>query len=169
MKREGLFRGNALRRVGGDGGVRLPAFVRAALDDRGEERRVVLGVHEQAPCLTGYDPGLAPAMQAELERLRLRDEAAGAGGAAHWARVHRLFGLAEDADYDASGRVALPPLIRRRARIGELALFVGVGASFEIWDPHLAREAGDRDLRDLAEYRLGEGPDADMERGDQRR
>jgi MraZ protein len=169
VERTGLFRGNALRRVGGDGRVRLPAFVRDALDGRGEERRVVLGLHEQAPCLTGYDPGLAPTLQAELERLRLRDESAGAGGGAHWARLHRLFGLAEDAEYEASGRVALPPLIRRRAGIGELALFVGVGASFEIWDPHLAREAGDRDLRDLAEYRLGEGPGDDMERGDQRR
>lgn len=155
-----LFRGNALGRVGGDGRVGLPSFVRTVLDRRGE-KRVVLGVHDQAPCLTGYDPGLATALQAELERLRLRDEAAGAGPGAHWARAHRVFGMAEDAELDGDGRVALPPLIRRRAGIGELALFVGVGASFEIWAPDLAREAGDRDLRDLAEFRLGEGPGPD--------
>lgn len=168
MEHAYLFRGNALGRVGADGRVRLPAFVRTVLGRGGEERRIVLGVHEQAPCLTGYDSGLAPALQAELERLRLRDETAGVGAGAHWARAHRVFGLAEDADCDGGGRVALPPLIRRRARIGALALFVGVGASFEIWDAHLAREAGDRDLRELAEYRLGEGTDPDMEEGEER-
>lgn len=167
MEHSSLFRGNALGRVGDDGRVRLPAFVRAALERRGEERRVVLGVHEQARCLSGYDTGLVPALHAELERLRLRDEAAGAGAAAHWARAHRLFGLAEDAEYDDGGHVVLPPLIRRRAAIGELALFVGVGSSFEIWDPHLARDSGDRDLRELAEYRLGQAPAPDIERGEQ--
>jgi MraZ protein len=158
-----LFRGNALGRVGDEGGVRLPPFLRAALACRGDERRIVLGLHEHAPCLTGYDPDLAPVLLAELERLRLRDETAGAGAGAHWARMHRAFGLAEEADYDGGGHLVLPPLIRRRARIGGLALFVGVGASFEIWDPDLARETGDRDLRDLAEYRLGEGPDRNFE------
>lgn len=162
-----MFRGSALGRVGADGRVRLPAFVRAGLGRSGEDGRIVLGVHEQAPCLTGYEPGLAAALHAEMERRRLRDEAAGAGAGGHWARLHRIFGLAEDADLDGVGRVALPPLIRRRAGIGELALFVGVGASFEIWDPELAREAGDRDLRELAEYRLGEGP-APQEEGEER-
>jgi transcriptional regulator MraZ len=171
VEHSGLFRGSALGCVGAGGHVRLPGFVRAALERRGEARRVVLGVHEQSPCLTGYDSGLAPALQAELERLRLRDEAAGAGAGGHWARAHRVFGLAEDADLDEGGRIALPPLIRRRAGIGELALFVGVGASFEIWDPHLARDSSDRDLRELAEFRLGEGPGphTDMNEGEEGR
>jgi MraZ protein len=164
-----LFRGSALGRVGADGGVRLPAFVRTVLERRGERRRVVLGVHELSPCLTGYDSGLGPLLQAELERRRLRDESAGAGPEAHWARAHRLFGLAEEADLGRGGRVALPPLLRRRAGIGELALGGGVGASFELWDPHRAREAGDRDLRELAEFRLGEGPVADREQEEEGR
>jgi MraZ protein len=163
--RFGLFRGNALGRVGDDGAIRLPAFVRTALAGRGEQRRIVLGLHDHSLCLSGYDPGLAPVLLAELERLRLRDEASGAGTGAHWARMHRAFGLAEEAEYDRGGRLALPPLIRRRAGIGGLALFVGVGSSFEIWDPDRARESGDRDLRDLAEYRLGEGPDRYFEEG----
>ncbi len=51
---------------------------------------------------------------------------------------------------------ALSSLRRRRGRIEDLALFVGVGGTFEIWNPHLALQSGDADLRELAAYRLEE-------------
>ena len=65
-------------------------------------------------------------------------------------------GVIERRTYDTSGRIILPPMMRRKGRIEELALFVGVGGTFEIWNPHLALESGDDDLRDLAAYRLEE-------------
>jgi MraZ protein len=46
--------------------------------------------------------------------------------------------------------------MRRKGRIEDLALFVGVGGTFEIWNPRLALESGDQDLRELAAYRLEE-------------
>jgi len=45
-------------------------------------------------------------------------------------------------------------MMRRKGRIEDLALFVGVGGTFEIWNPSLALESGDEDLRDLAAFRL---------------
>jgi MraZ protein len=47
-------------------------------------------------------------------------------------------------------------MMRRKGRIEELALFVGVGGTFEIWNPQLALESGDEDLQALAAYRLEE-------------
>jgi MraZ protein len=114
---------------------------------------MVVGAHESDPCLTAYAPGETPALHAEIERRRLRDEAAGAPAESHHARARRMFGFVEDAAIE-EGRLALPPMMRRKGRIGALALFVGTGRGFEIWNPELAREAGDEALRELAEYRL---------------
>ncbi|MFN3388171.1 MAG: hypothetical protein ACK40O_04520 [Allosphingosinicella sp.] len=118
--------------------------------------RIVLGVHDEDPCVTGHPPRLWPRIQAEIERRRLRDEVLGASPAEHHRRARRAFGLSEEAGCDRRGRVRLPPLVRRRGRIGRLALFVGTGAGFEIWDPQVARETGGEALRELAEYRLRE-------------
>jgi MraZ protein len=47
-------------------------------------------------------------------------------------------------------------MMRRKGRIEDQALFVGVGGTFEIWNPKLALESGDTDLRELAAFRLEE-------------
>ena len=149
-----IFSGSALADVGSDGAVRLPRFVREALG--ASSPRIVLGLHEQAPCLTGHGLGRRSALLAEIERRRLRDEAAGAGTEAHHRRARRAFGMAEEADFDRKGRLRLPSFIRRRGGIADLALFIGTGADFEIWDPARAGAAGDEALREIAAWRLAE-------------
>lgn len=149
MSSEALFSGNSLRPVDGEGRTALPRFVLRAL--RG---RAILGAHESDPCISGYDEGREAALFADIERRRLRDEAGGIVAAAHHSRTRRSFGMAEQAVVDERGRVLLPPVVRRRARIGGLALFVGTGGSFEIWNPHVARALGDDALRDMAEFAL---------------
>jgi MraZ protein len=47
-------------------------------------------------------------------------------------------------------------MMRRKGKIEDLALFVGAGGTFEIWNPKIALESGDPDLRELAAYRLEE-------------
>jgi len=71
-------------------------------------------------------------------------------------RAHLFFGAPEPAPYDSSGRMVIPLAMRRKGRIDDLALFVGAGGTFEIWNPDLAREAGDEALRELAAWRLDE-------------
>jgi MraZ protein len=149
-----LFSGNALDAVGQDGRVRLPPFVLETLSRRSDGRRIVFGAHESAPCLIAYDPGHRRALSEDVERRRRLAETLGLPDEDHHARARRAFGFAEEADYDARGRVALPRMMRRRARIADLAFFVGTGGAFEIWDPALAREAGGEALREMAEYRL---------------
>lgn len=143
-----LFRGTELRRVEADGRTRLPAFVMRALGaDAGE---LILGLHEHAPCLSGYEAGYEARLADDLERRRLRDEEKGIAAEAHEARLHRAFAAASAAEVAEDGACRLPPLLRRRGHLDDLALFVGTGGSFEIWNPSLALEAGDEVLRGLA-------------------
>ena len=154
MVAEHLFSGSAVNSIGSDGAVRLPSFIRRVVEGGTGTGRMMVGAHASDPCLTAWEPRRAPVLYAEIERRRLRDEAAGAPIAEHHARARQAFGFVEDAII-ARGRMIIPPMMRRKGRIGERVLFIGTGAGFEIWDPELAREAGDPALREIAEYRMG--------------
>jgi MraZ protein len=161
-----IFSGNALGALDEEGRVRLPPFILREMARHEGGGRLLFGVHEKDPCLTGYGSALRPRLEAELERRRLRDEALGRAPDAHHARARRTFGLVEEASYDEAGRLTLPPLARRRG-LGRYILFVGAGTHFEIWDPSLAMAEGDEALRALAEYRLGGGGETFVEEEDE--
>jgi MraZ protein len=151
---EHLFNGSALNAVDAKGRLSVPAFIRSVIERRSDAKALIIGAHEVDPCLTAYDRNYARNLFVENERRRLNEE--GADPQAHFARARRTFGVTEEVPYDSSGRIILPPMMRRRGRIEDLALFVGVGGTFEIWNPRLALESSDEDLRDLAAYRLEE-------------
>jgi MraZ protein len=153
---EHLFNGSALSAVDAKGRLSVPSFIRGVIERRSDAKAVVIGMHEIYPCLNAYDRGYAKILYAENERRRLVEEAAGDSAAAHHMRARRTFGLTEDVPYDTSGRIILPAMMRRKAQIEDLALFVGIGGTFEIWNPYLALKSDDAELRDLAAYRLEE-------------
>ena len=154
MELEHLFIGNALNAVDAKGRLSVPAFVRSVIERRSDAKIIILGGHEADACLTGYDRNYARILFDENERRRLAEE--GEDPKAHFARARRTFGITEEAPYDTSGRIILPPMMRRKSQIDELALFVGVGGTFEIWNPHVALKSGDSELMELAAYRLEE-------------
>ena len=156
MELEHLFNGSALNAVDAKGRLSVPAFIRGVVERRSDAKAIVIGQHAVDSCLTAYDRGYGRHLQAEIERKRLLEEQQGGDASAHFARARRTFGVTEDVPYDTSGRIILPPMMRRKGQIEELALFVGVGGTFEIWNPRLALESDDQDLRDLAEFRLEE-------------
>ena len=153
---EHLFNGSALSAVDANGRLSVPTFIRGVDERRSDAKAIVIGVHEVSPCLNAYDRGYARNLFAENERRRLAEEAKGGDLAAHHARARRTFGMTEDVPYDTSGRIILPQMMRRKGQIEDLALFVGIGGTFEIWNPRLALESGDEELRDLAAFRLEE-------------
>ncbi|MEO7178897.1 MAG: hypothetical protein ABIW83_08635 [Allosphingosinicella sp.] len=157
MEATHIFSGNALGALDEEGRVRLPPFILREMARYGDAGRVLVGVHESDPCLTGYGSALWPRLEAELERRRLRDETLGRAPDEHHARARRTFGLVEEARYDEAGRLTLPPLARRRGGLGARILFIGAGSHFEIWDPSRAMAEGDEELRYVAEYRLAGG------------
>ena len=151
---EHLFNGSALNAVDAKGRVSVPAFIRSVVERRSEAKAIIIGAHEVDPCLTAYDLNYARNLYNENERRRLAEETA--DPRAHFSRARRTFGAIEEVSYDGSGRIILPPMMRRKGRIEDLALFVGVGGTFEIWNPQLALASGDADLRELAAFRLEE-------------
>lgn len=151
---EHLFNGSALNAVDAKGRLSVPAFIRSVIERRSEAKAIIIGTHEVDPCLTAYDRNYARNLYVDNERRRLNEE--GADPHAHFARARRTFGITEEVPYDSSGRIILPPMMRQKGRIHDLALFVGVGGTFEIWNPQLALESHDADLRELASYRLEE-------------
>jgi len=141
-----LFGGNAIGAVTAAGRLRLPSFILETLIRRSGGRRIVFGAHESEPCLSAYDPSWRAALAQREDR-------------------RRLLGFAEEAEFDSMGRVTLPAMMRWKGRIEGLALFVGTGGAFEIWNPDLAIEAGGPDLREMAEYRLREIGSEEREEG----
>jgi MraZ protein len=151
-----FFQGSALNAVDAKGRLAVPAFVRNVIERRSDSRAIVIGAHEILPCLTAYGRGYARNLFNEMERRRLAEELKGGSVDDHYARAHRLFGMVEDVPYDPSGRIVLPPMMRRKGGIEDLALFVGIGGVVEIWNPRTALEKGDRDLKEIAAFRLEE-------------
>lgn len=162
MYEQFLFGGRAMTSVDHDGRMVLPVFVTEVLERRGSARTICFGVHERDSCLRAYDESYHRALFAEIERHRLSDEAAGRTAADHHSRLRRAFGFVEQGAILEDNSILLPPLLRRKAMIKRAALVVGVGGSFEIWSPRVARDAADPLVRELADLRGQATPEEGM-------
>ena len=151
---EHLFSGSGLCAVNAGATMILPPFVRATLGRRTELRTFLLGSHERDPCLVAYDRNYARILHQDSERRRIAEERDAPEASAR--RLRRIFGFVEEIDFGDDGAIVLPPMMRRRARIGGEALVIGVGGTFEIWGAEAALEQGDPDLREIAAYHLDE-------------
>ena len=147
-----MFMGSALCAVQPDGGLMLPAFIRAPLALQAGGSTILLGSHETDLCLTGHDPAQATAMREDCRRRRVAEE--GSKPAASHARARRIFGMLHNVAVDADGRLVLPDLLRRRARIRDSALVVGTGDAFEFWALNVALYGHDAGMRALASLSL---------------
>ena len=158
MALEHLFQGSALNAVDAKGRVSVPAFLRGVIERRGDARSIVLAKHQSFPCLSAYDPAYAALMHTKLERLLEKEETNAKAQLEYQQRNLMAFAATEEVPYDSSGRIVLPPMMRRNGKIEELALFLGAGETFQIWNPALLLK-DDRipeDMKDVARYRLEE-------------
>lgn len=149
---EHLFTGNALCAVAPRGQLTLPPFVRSTLSLKVGARRIFIGLHETDTCLVGIDREELTELSSDCRRRRIAEEALIASH--NSMRLRRIFGSMDEVWVRASGRVDIPPALRSRAQIGDAALVIGTGASFELWSPHVALEAGDPETRELAAFHL---------------
>jgi MraZ protein len=155
---EHLFQGSALNAVDGKGRVSIPSFLRTVIERRGDARTVVLAKHESFPCLSAYDPAYAALKHAKLERLLEKEETSPDAQLEYQQRNLMAFAATEEVPYDSSGRILFPPMMRRKGQVGELALFLGTGETFQIWNPQLLLDDPriPDDLKDIARFRLEE-------------
>ncbi|GAC1591640.1 MAG: transcriptional regulator MraZ [Sphingomicrobium sp.] len=158
MALEHLFQGSALNAVDAKGRVSVPAFLRQIIERRGDARTIILAKHDQFPALSAYDPGFAAMRHGKLERLLEKEETNPDAELEYQRRNLMAFAATEETPYDTSGRIVLPPMMRRKGGIEELALFLGAGETFQIWNPTLF--LGDaripEDMKDIARFRLEE-------------
>jgi len=155
---EHLFQGSALNAVDAKGRVSVPAFLRSVIERRGGAKTIVLAKHESFPCLSAYDPAYAALKHSKLERLFEKEEGNPAAALDYQQRNLMAFAATEEVPYDSSGRIVLPPMMRRKGGIEELALYLGTGETFQIWNPRLFLKDKNipEDLKDIARYRLEE-------------
>lgn len=158
MALEHLFQGSALNAVDAKGRVSVPAFLRTVIERRGDSRTIVLAKHEQFQALSAYDPAYAALKHEKLERLMEKQETDPAAQLEYQQRNLMAFAASEEVPYDSSGRILMPPMMRRKGGIQDLALFLGTGETFQIWNPltFLADDNIPEDLKDICRYRLEE-------------
>ena len=158
MALDHLFQGSALNAVDGKGRVSIPSFLRGIIERRGDAKTIVLAKHENFPCLSAYDPAYAALKHAKIERLLEKEETGADAQLEYQQRNLMAFAATEEVPYDSSGRIVFPPMMRRKGQIGELALFLGTGETFQIWNPQLLLDDAriPEDLKDIARYRLEE-------------
>ncbi|WP_137861074.1 MULTISPECIES: hypothetical protein [unclassified Sphingomonas] len=147
-----LYHGSELCEVDADGNVAVPAFLAAALPAEASPE-IIVAKHQADSCLIGYGREHLATLAERAERRRLAEEDRDAETRGHYHRMRGTFGLSERMRRDAKG-LRIPAAMRHLGRIDDLALFVGAGDSFEIWNPLLALESGDEHFRALAEFRL---------------
>jgi len=153
-----LFQGSALNAVDGKGRVSIPSFLRSVIERRGDAKTIVLAKHQNFPCLSAYDPAYAALKHSKLERLLEKEETGPDAQLEYEQRNLMAFAATEEVPYDSSGRIVFPPMMRRNGQIGELALFLGTGETFQVWNPQLLLDDPriPEDLKDIARFRLEE-------------
>ena len=158
MALEHLFQGSALNAVDAKGRVSVPAFLRSVIERRGDAKTIVLAKHEAFACLSAYDPAYAALKHQKLERQFEKEETNPDAQLEYQQRNLMAFAATEETPYDTSGRIVLPPMMRRKGKIEELALFLGTGETFQIWNPAVFLEDAriPEDLKDIARFRLEE-------------
>ena len=156
MSERALFKGHALNAIDGKGRVAIPAAMRQAIEaNGGDGRNLIIAKHEVDDCLIGYDRAWSALLHAKLERAEDREADAGRDYG-RYNPARRAFALIEDVPYDASGRFILPPMLKDRAKLSDLALFLGTGNTFEIWNPRSLIEAPsmDAEIKEVARWLL---------------
>ena len=158
MALEHLFQGSALNAVDAKGRVSIPAFLRGVIERRGDARTIVLAKHEQFAALSAYDPAYAALKHEKLERLLEKQETDPQAQLEYQQRNLMAFAATEEVPYDSSGRILFPPMMRRKGQVGDIALFLGTGETFQIWNPQLLLDDAriPEDLKDIARFRLEE-------------
>src|SRR5687768_6214487 len=153
---EHLFQGSALNAVDAKGRVSVPAFLRSVIERRGDARTIVLAKHDSFACLSAYDPAYAALKHGKLERLLEKDELNPDAELDYQRRNLMAFAATEEVPYDSSGRIVLLPMMRSKGGIEDLALFLGTGETFQIWNPKLflADKRIPDDMKDIARFRL---------------
>ena len=120
-----MFRGVNEISLDAKGRMAIPARYRELLLDHGNGK-LVATVDIRDACLRLYPLPVWEDLAAELEKLPSTNPAV--------RNVQRrILGYASDIEMDSSGRVLLPPALRKYASLEKDLVLVGLGKKLELW------------------------------------
>lgn len=153
-----FFTGKWLNTVDAKGRVSVPAPIRKIITARTPDAKtLMLARHERDQCMRGFEKSYLALAYKDMRARQEADVAAGRPADARFAHAGTLFGSTEEIAIDGSGRIILPPGLRKRAAISDAAMFLGTGETFEIWAPEIALKCKERpDVQEFAEELLAE-------------
>jgi len=120
-----MFRGIAEISLDPKGRLAIPAKYREVLAElcRGQ---LVATIDIQDTCLRIYPLPVWQVLESQLEALPSTDPGV--------RRIQRLLlGYASELEMDSSGRILLPPSLRKYAQLDRKLVLVGQGKKFELW------------------------------------
>ena len=123
----GLFLSTVEKQIDKKGRVSVPPAFRAVLHAANNSSVIVYPSFVHA-CIEACGMDRMEALHARIEALDPFSEERDAFATA-------ILGSAVQLSFDSEGRVVLPEALLREMEITETAIFVGKGATFEIWSP----------------------------------
>ena len=126
------FLGTHQNRLDAKGRVSVPAPFRAALrDGNGASGSIVLRPSHTHPCIEAWPAPLFAALATPLDQLEMFSEA-------HDDLAAALFADAYPVEPDREGRIVLAEPLAAHAGVSDTVVFMGVGKTFQIWQPEAA-------------------------------
>ncbi len=131
----GQFLGTHLNRIDAKGRVSIPAPFRAALRALSEEGAapLILRQSHAHPCVEGWPARTFEALATPLERLDVFGED-------HEDLAQVLYSDAYPVESDKEGRIVLPDPLVQHAGLSDTVVFMGLGRTFQIWEPAAAEQ-----------------------------
>lgn len=131
----GLFFSTVICKVDNKGRVSVPKDFRRALSDE-EIKQIIVRKSFRAECIEGCGTKHMEAMAEAAYNLNPFEEDETAQ-----MRARLIFADSRPLKYDDTGRVVLPIDLMEFAGIKEQVAFVGLGKTFEIWNPEKLEKA----------------------------
>jgi MraZ protein len=125
------FLGTHQNRLDAKGRVSIPAGFRAILKGAGGSTSLILRPSHQHPCIEAWPPEMFEALSAPLQRLDVFSEEQDDFNAV-------LFADAFPVEADKEGRIVVPELLKTHAALIDCVTFLGLGRTFQIWEPAAA-------------------------------
>jgi MraZ protein len=127
------FMGTHHNRLDAKGRVSIPASFRTALRDGDAPASLVLRPSHKHRCIEGWPPAMFAALSAPLQAFDVfsedQDDLALAVFADAWPM-----------EADKEGRIVLPENLKAHAGLVDSVVFMGLGTTFQIWEPKAAEE-----------------------------
>lgn len=125
------FLGTHQNRLDAKGRVSVPAAFRAALRRDGEPVGLILRPSHKHRCIEAWPTPVFEALANRLQGLDLFSDT-------HDDMAAALYADAWPLDADKEGRVLLPEPLVAHAGLSDSVVFMGMGRTFQIWEPGAA-------------------------------